>query len=66
MKWEMTMRNKWWQACKELLGRPGRNILIAICIFVLTLFCGIATFLDSAIESFYKSFADMAGCCVLF
>ena len=59
------MRNKWWQACKELLGRPGRNILIAICIFVLTLFCGIATFLDSAIESFYKSFADMAGCCVL-
>ena len=65
MKWEMTMRNKWWQACKELLGRPGRNILIAICIFVLTLFCGIATFLDSAIESFYKSFADMAGCCVL-
>lgn len=56
------MRNKWWQACKELLGRPGRNILIAICIFVLTLFCGIATFLDSAIESFYKSFADMAGC----
>ena len=43
----------------------GRNILIAICIFVLTLFCGIATFLDSAIESFYKSFADMAGCCVL-
>lgn len=65
MIWEMTMRNKWWQACKELLGRPGRNILIAICIFVLTLFCGIATFLDSAIESFYKSFADMAGCCVL-
>lgn len=65
MKWEMTMRNKWWQACKELLGRPGRNILIAVCIFVLTLFCGIATFLDSAIESFYKSFADMAGCCVL-
>ena len=65
MKWEMTMRNKWWQACKELLGRLGRNILIAICIFVLTLFCGIATFLDSAIESFYKSFADMAGCCVL-
>lgn len=64
-EWEMTMRNKWWQACKELLGRPGRNILIAICIFVLTLFCGIATFLDSAIESFYKSFADMAGCCVL-
>lgn len=59
------MRNKWWQACKELLGRPGRNILIAVCIFVLTLFCGIATFLDSAIESFYKSFADMAGCCVL-
>lgn len=59
------MRNKWWQACKELLGRPKRNILIAICIFVLTLFCGIATFLDSAIESFYKSFADMAGCCVL-
>lgn len=44
MIWEMTMRNKWWQACKELLGRPGRNILIAICIFVLTLFCGIATF----------------------
>ena len=19
------MRNKWWQACKELLGRPGRK-----------------------------------------
>lgn len=29
---------------QRIIRETGRNILIAICIFVLTLFCGIATF----------------------
>ena len=59
------MRGKWWQAYRELLGRPGRNIIISICIFILTLFCGGATFCDSAIECFCETFANIANNCVL-
>ncbi len=59
------MRGKWWQAYRELLGRPGRNIIISICIFILTLFCGGATFCDSAIECFCENFANIANNCVL-
>lgn len=59
------MRTKMWQAFMELTGRPGRNIIIALCVFILTLFCGLSTFFSSSIECFYQTFADMAGYCVV-
>lgn len=55
------MRNSIRQSLMELKGRPVKNMLIAAVAFVMVTFCGLAVFFRSSVNSFYQSFADMAG-----
>ena len=69
MKWEDDDEGiNGWQACKELLGETGRNILIAVfAYFVPDTVLGNATFSRFGNREFLQIFCgDMVeGCCVL-
>ena len=45
----------------ELKGKPFKSLLIAAVVIVMAVFCGMAAFFRSSINSFYQSFADLAG-----
>ena len=55
------MRNNIWHSIMEIIGRPFYSILISATMFLLVSFCAFATFLNSAISSFYNTFRDISG-----
>ncbi len=55
------MKNSIRQALMELKGKPFKSLLIAAIVIVMAVFCGMAAFFGSSINSFYQSFADLAG-----
>lgn len=55
------MKNSIRQALMELKGKPFKSLLIAAVVIVMVIFCGMAAFFRSSINSFYQSFADLSG-----
>lgn len=56
-----SIRQSIWQAAMELMGRPFHNMMIAVIMIILVICCGFVSFLSSAVESFYRSFANFFG-----
>lgn len=55
------MRNSIRQALMELKGKPFKSLLIAAVVAVMAVFCGMAAFFGSSVNSFYRSFANLSG-----